>query len=136
MYGKAIIILFIFALLVRIVSEEKLALETNYDITYTFFFIPVYSLIFNGFILFQVAFMPFLSTEDIASLVLDGTIHFDLTIREYFLVSSRENFVLPNILHKYCVEPLSYDISTKELQLYLYFNQVCYMQRTGLRYEI
>ena len=53
--------------------------------------------------------------------------------REYFSVTAAEGFLLPNMLHEYCDEPDSYDVSLHKLQIYLYFNQLRYMRQTGLR---
>ena len=79
-------------------------------------------------------FLPFLSTEDIAQLLLNEEIDLNVVVREYFLVSSAENFTLPTVLHSYCNVPDSYDLSTKKLQIYLYFNRMRYIQMTGIRY--
>ena len=57
----------------------------------------------------------------------------DVIVREYFLVSSAENFILPNVLHSYCEAPKSYDLPTRELQIFLYFNRMRYIQSTGMR---
>lgn len=84
---------------------------------------------------FQVCFLPFLSTDDIAQLLLNGEINMNVIVREYFLVSSAENFILPKALHPYCEEPKSYNLSSRDLQIFLYFNRMRYIQSTGMRYS-
>ena len=81
----------------------------------------------------EVSFLPFLSTDFIAERLVDESIHLDICVREYISICSAEQFVLPQILHKYCTEPATYEISLHELQMYLYFNQLRYMQQSGMR---
>ena len=82
----------------------------------------------------EVSFLPFLSTDFIAERLVDESIHLDICVREYITICSAEHFILPQSLHKYCnaMEEGS-NISLHELQMYLYFNQLRYMQQSGQR---
>ncbi|XP_057310807.1 uncharacterized protein LOC130648744 [Hydractinia symbiolongicarpus] len=81
----------------------------------------------------EVSFLPFMSPEAIAEQLINKTLNLDMVVREYFSVSAAEDFLLPPSLHKYCDEPDTYEKEIKELQIYLYFNQLRYMRQTGLR---
>jgi len=82
----------------------------------------------------EISFLPFLSAEQIADRLINQSISLDISVREYFLLTSTENFLLPNILHEYCDEPLTYDDkSINDLRLYLCFNLLRYIQQVGLR---
>ena len=67
---------------------------------------------------------------------------------QYITICSAEHFILPQSLHKYCGEveqpeqqstttttttTTTSHISLHELQMYLYFNQLRYMQQSGQR---
>lgn len=81
----------------------------------------------------EVSFLPFLSTDFIAERLVDESIHLDICVREYISICSADQFILPQILHKHCDEPASYELSLHELQMYLYFNQLRFMQQSGMR---
>ncbi|XP_065659407.1 uncharacterized protein LOC101234503 isoform X2 [Hydra vulgaris] len=82
----------------------------------------------------EISFYPFLSIDALATKVLDGSMDLSMNVREFFAVSSTDNFLLPTVLHKYCDEPIAYDgLTRQELQIYLCFNKLRHMQLESSR---